>query len=79
LITKFLQESCNQCTFYSSQTGGAWSFFVNDASVDVGIVLIHESAIASVSDFQTYFPYRYSVVPKIWTSPMRFKAGLRRN
>lgn len=47
-MTTWLRGSSNQCKIYSSQTEGAWEFFVKDPKVDVGIVLIHESAIASV-------------------------------
>jgi hypothetical protein len=52
-ITNWLRESSNQCRIYSSQTEGAWNFFVKDPKVDIGIVLIHESAIATVSISQS--------------------------
>ena len=48
-MTKWLQQSSNQCKIYSSQTEGAWDYFVKNPKVDTGIVLIHESAVASVS------------------------------
>lgn len=48
-ITNWLQQSYNHCNIYSCQTEGAWDSFVKDPKVDLGIVLIHESVVASVS------------------------------
>ncbi|KAG0647838.1 zinc finger 1 [Hyphodiscus hymeniophilus] len=49
-IIKWLQGASKQCKIYSSQTEGAWDCFVKDPKVRTGIVLIHESAVASLCE-----------------------------
>jgi 1,4-alpha-glucan branching enzyme len=49
-VANSLRASSNQVKIYSSQTEGAWDFFVKDPSVDIGSVLIHESVVVSISE-----------------------------
>jgi chromo domain-containing protein 1 len=38
------------CKIYSSQTEGSWDYFVNSPEIEHGIVLVHSSVIAYVSE-----------------------------
>lgn len=49
-MTNWLRANSNQCKIYSSQTEGAWDVFAKDLKGDIGNILIHESAIATVCD-----------------------------
>lgn len=49
-LVSWLRASDSRCNIYSSHTKGSWNFFVNSSDVELGIVLIHESAVAYICE-----------------------------
>ena len=62
-IFDWIQAAFSQrlCKIYSSQTPGSWNFFVHSPTVEIGTILIHESAITTI-------PHIPAIKDLIWTN-----------
>jgi chromo domain-containing protein 1 len=47
-LTSWLRASKADCKIYTSQTEGSWDFFVNNPTIEAGVVFVHESAAGTV-------------------------------
>jgi chromo domain-containing protein 1 len=57
-FASWLRASDSRCKIYSSQTEGAWNFFVKSREIHAGVILIHESVVDYVSEL----PRLYSLL-----------------
>ena len=58
-LASWLRSSDARCKVYSSQTEGSWDFFAKSTSIEIGIVLVHELAVALISDLPSLFSAIY--------------------
>ncbi|PQE24822.1 chromo domain-containing protein [Rutstroemia sp. NJR-2017a BVV2] len=49
-ITTWLRSCRKECKVYSSQVDGAWHYFAQSSSITAGVVLVYETALASLSE-----------------------------
>ena len=54
-FASWLRASDSRCKVYSSETEGAWNFFVTCREIQAGVVLIHESVVSNISDLPWLF------------------------
>ena len=57
-FASWLRASDSRCKVYSSETEGAWNFFVTCREILAGVVLIHESVLSNISEL----PWLYRLI-----------------
>jgi hypothetical protein len=68
-FASWLRASDSRCKVYSSQTEGSWNFFVKNPDILHGVVLVHESVVAYISELPSL--YRL-IVPSVATKMYTF-------